>query len=146
MHVITCAKCSNSFTLDSKALRPGPGKVGRSSMFKEAKIAIQCLWCKTWLKIELTDGKPQLSQSVRTRDSKESSKAEQSAASALAEIPMLIVTCPCCKQPYPLPEETAGKTVACLNCKANIQIPDLAEQPTAIASGAETEIDLRASS
>jgi hypothetical protein len=109
-------------------------------MFKETKIAIQCLWCNTWLKIELKDGKPQLGQSVGTRDSKVGANVEQSAVSALAGIPMFIVTCPRCKQPYPLPKETAGKTVRCLNCKAKIQIPDLADQPTVIASGAETEI------
>jgi len=108
-------------------------------MFKGTKIAIQCLWCKKWLQIELKNGKSELGQPTNTEDPKERENAEALPISTLAEMPMVLVNCSCCQQPHRLPDGAADNTILCLKCRAIIQIPDQAEKPTTFSGGAETE-------
>jgi len=109
-------------------------------MFMQRKIAIQCLWCKAWLKIDLKNGKSLSDQAMKSEDSKETAKTEWATISALVETPLFLVSCPKCKQLHRLRIEAAGETMRCLNCEATIQIPSLTDQPTVVANNGDTEI------
>jgi hypothetical protein len=58
MHLIKCGHCGNSSTFDPRLIRSFPGDSSRSSIIKQKQISIRCLWCESWLKIELKDAKP----------------------------------------------------------------------------------------